>query len=65
MTKIDSIYKIPSLYHFTDQRNLPIIRELGGLYPMAELQKRGVKVPAPGGNEWSQDADTEGYGKPQ
>ncbi|MCO5064311.1 MAG: DUF4433 domain-containing protein [Rhizobiaceae bacterium] len=54
---IDSINEIPFFYHFTDRRNLPMIREAGGLYPIAQLEKMGLKVPAPGGNEWSRDAD--------
>ena len=54
---IDKLEKIPFLYHFTDRRNLSLIRELGGLYPMSQLDQRNVKVPAPGGNEWSRDAD--------
>jgi hypothetical protein len=45
------------LYHFTDRRNLPVIREMGGLYPLSQLNQENVKVPAPGGNEWSRDAD--------
>jgi hypothetical protein len=49
--------RISSLYHFTDRRNLPAIREFAGLFPLAELKRRGVTVPAPGGNEWSQEAD--------
>lgn len=53
----NQLLQIPRLFHFTDRRNLPLIRELGGLYPLEELLKRGVKVPAPGGNEWSRDAD--------
>ncbi|WP_064697204.1 DarT ssDNA thymidine ADP-ribosyltransferase family protein [Rhizobium aegyptiacum] len=53
----DPLKKIPYLYHFTDRRNLQLIRDNGGLYPLAELDRRGVKVPAPGGNDWSRDAD--------
>jgi len=49
--------RISFLYHFTDRRNLPQILELGGLYPLAELRRQGVVVPAPGGNQWSHDAD--------
>jgi len=49
--------RITLLYHFTDRRNLPSIREHGGLYPMTKLRKKNIKVVAPGGNEWSQDAD--------
>jgi len=34
-----------------------MIRQLKGLYSAASLKKAGWSVPAPGGNEWSQDAD--------
>src|SRR5271155_2825028 len=57
MTSIDPLDRITLLYHFTDRRNLPLIRELGGLYPLAKLKKKDVEVPAPGGNQWSHDAD--------
>jgi hypothetical protein len=57
MTPPDPLKRIPFLYHFTDRRNLDLIRELGGLYPLAELRRKGISVPAPGGNEWSWDAD--------
>ena len=50
---IDTLEKVPLLYHFTDRRNLPVIKEMGGLYPLAQLDQKKVKVPAPGGNEWS------------
>ena len=53
----DPLKRITLLYHFTDRRNLPLIREHGGLYPMTKLKKKNIKVVAPGGNEWSQDAD--------
>jgi ssDNA thymidine ADP-ribosyltransferase, DarT len=43
------------LYHFTDTRNLPSIRA-NGLLSMHELRQRRIIV-APGGNEWSLDAD--------
>jgi hypothetical protein len=49
--------KIPRLYHFTDRRNLDMIRQRGGLHPLADLTNQGVTVPAAGGNEWSRDAD--------
>lgn len=54
---IDSLEKIPVLYHFTDRRNLDLIRKHGGLHPRADLMNLKVEVPAPGGNQWSQDAD--------
>src|SRR5436853_7769546 len=49
--------QIPRLYHFTDRRNLDSIRAQGGLHPLSDLVKRGVIIPAPGGNQWSRDAD--------
>jgi len=54
---IDTLAKIPLLYHFTDRRNLPLIKEMGGLFPIALLDQKNINVPAPGGNEWSRDAD--------
>lgn len=54
---IDSLDKIPRLFHFTDRRNLDLIRMHGGLYPIDHLERKGVAVPAPGGNQWSRDAD--------
>lgn len=54
---IDTLEKVPLLYHFTDRRNLPVIQQMGGLYPLAQLDQKNVKVPAPGGNDWSRDAD--------
>jgi len=57
MTNVDPLGRITLLFHFTDRRNLRLIRKLGGLYPLAKLKKKEVEVPAPGGNDWSQDAD--------
>ena len=57
MANTDPLKRITLLYHFTDRRNLPSIREKGGLYPMAKLKKKEIEVIAPGGNEWSKDAD--------
>src|SRR5258706_254310 len=54
---VEHLKRIPRLYHFTDRRNLPLIRKYGGLLPLAELRRRGIEVPAPGGNEWSHDAN--------
>lgn len=56
----DPLGRIPKLYHFTDKRNLPSIRQSLGLLPLAVLNKDGVHVPAPGGNQWSHDADRRG-----
>lgn len=45
-----------TFYHFTDRRNLPQIRE-HGILSMAKLKAAAIKIPAPGGNQWSFDAD--------
>jgi hypothetical protein len=52
----DPLSQIRSLHHFTDSRNVPLIRELGGLYSRVKLKEMGVEF-HPGGNEWSLDAD--------
>lgn len=57
MPESDSLRRIPHLYHFTDRRNLSLIREMGALYPLAELENRGVAIPAPGSDEGSRDVD--------
>lgn len=44
-------------YHFTDQRNLPMIKQ-HGLLSVSELRAGKIKPAAMGGNDWSQDADT-------
>jgi hypothetical protein len=44
------------LYHFTDEENLPLIRQ-HGILPYTELVRRGIVPPKPGGNDWSRDAD--------
>lgn len=49
---------IGAFFHFTDESNLPSIKTNNGLYCLAQLQERGIKVPRPGGNEWSHEADT-------
>lgn len=54
---VEQLKRIPRLYHFTDRRNLALIRKHGGLLPLAELRRRGIEVPAPGGNEWSHEAN--------
>lgn len=48
---------IRNLFHFTDRRNLPSIKETGGLFSYAQLIEIGIEIPAPGGNEWSHEAD--------
>jgi len=56
MTKTDHLKRVGWLYHFTDSRNLPSIRELGGLWSTAKLREMGVEFHS-GGNEHSLDAD--------
>lgn len=50
-------FSVTTLYHFTDRRNLPSVRELGGLFSFAKLKEKQVAAIHPGGNDWSQDAD--------
>jgi hypothetical protein len=45
------------LYHFTDRRNLPSIRENGGIYSLAQLAELEVDIAASGGDENSQHSD--------
>jgi hypothetical protein len=48
---------IRSLFHFADRRNLPSIKKHGGLFSYAHLTEKGIEIPAPGGNDWSHQAD--------
>ena len=48
---------IKGLYHFTDLRNLALIREYGGLWSLEKLEEMGINIPAPGGDETSQATD--------
>jgi len=57
MSPKDPLTRITHLYHFTDRRNLEFIRKHNGLFPLEALRKMGITIPAPGGNEWSQDVD--------
>ncbi|ANV86914.1 DarT ssDNA thymidine ADP-ribosyltransferase family protein [Picosynechococcus sp. PCC 7117] len=57
MDEIIRKYNIDSVWHFTDKANIQSIKDNGGLLSHAELQSRGIQVPAPGGNQWSHDAD--------
>ncbi|MGY2737228.1 DarT ssDNA thymidine ADP-ribosyltransferase family protein [Sphingomonas sp. UYP23] len=61
MATIDEIVKFLTdnhkvFYHFTDRRNLTGIRQ-HGILSMHALRGGGLAVPAPGGNQWSLDAD--------
>ncbi len=59
MTPTDFLrrFSVPCVYHFTDERNIPLIRQNDGLLSLAELRRRGIEPPAPGGNDWSHEAD--------
>jgi hypothetical protein len=58
MASSDPLNQIKWLYHFTDSRNVPLIRKVGGLYSRARLQQMAeVDAFYPGGNEWSLEAD--------
>jgi hypothetical protein len=57
MDQIISRYKIEGIWHFTDRANIELIKQHGGLLSHAELMRRNVAIPAPGGNDWSHDAD--------
>lgn len=50
------LFRTRTLFHFTDTRNLPSIRQ-HGLLSWRELNARGISPTAPGGNDWSHDAD--------
>ncbi len=45
-----------TFFHFTDARNIPLIQQ-HGLLSRVEMARRGIQCPAPGGNQWSFDAD--------
>ena len=57
MQTVLSRYGIDRVWHFTDRSNIALIKEHQGLLSLAESRRRGVKVPVPGGNDWSHDAD--------
>jgi len=57
MTTPDPLNQIVWLRHFTDTRNLPLIRKLGGLYSRGKLKEMGVEGVIYGGNQWSLEAD--------
>jgi hypothetical protein len=44
-----------TFFHFTDTRNLDLIRKYG-LLSRRRANELGIKIPAPGGNQWSRDA---------
>jgi len=58
MEKILNKYpKFDGIWHFTDCSNIDLIIEQQGLLSLAELERRKIAIPMPGGNNWSHDAD--------
>jgi len=51
------LYGVSFFYHFTDVRNIDSIRSSRGLLSWAELNRRGIRTIALGGNDWSHEAD--------
>ena len=51
-------YNPLSFFHFTDSRNIPLIAE-HGLCALSEIRRKGIIIPAPGGNELSHKLDWE------
>lgn len=50
-------YEVQCFYHFTDTRNIDSIARAGGLFSLRELARQNINVAAPGGNNWSHEAD--------
>lgn len=57
MNTILAKYKFDGIWHFTDRSNLKLIQEHNGLLSLAEAERRDIKIPVPGGNDWSHGAD--------
>ena len=58
-------YAVRRFYHFTDERNLPSIRDQGGLLSRQELAARRILPVAPAGTAWmvaeGRDAGLDAY----
>lgn len=50
-------YNIACVWHFTDAANVGSIRQLGGIFSLRELDRRGIAIPAPGGDALSHQID--------
>ena len=57
MKSIIDKYKFDGIWHFTDKSNIELIVQNQGLYSLVDLKRKGIAIPAPGGNQWSHDAD--------
>ena len=51
-------HKIVKLYHFTDRDNLESIIKNGGLYSWMDCERKGIKIPKPGGGIISRQLDS-------
>lgn len=49
---------ITKLYHFTDRDNLQSIVDNGGLHSWADCEKKGIRIPKPGGDDLSRGLDS-------
>lgn len=61
MSDVDTLIQIllksrNTFYHFTDKRNIPLIRDTGLLSMRHQREAQRVAI-APGGNDWSLEAD--------
>lgn len=57
MKKIIEKYNFDGVWHFTDKSNVKSISQNGGLLSLGQLERKGITIPSPGGNQWSHDAD--------
>jgi len=48
---------VRKLYHFTDRSNIALIKKMGGLYSWDYLERKGVNIPKPGGDQLSRMLD--------
>lgn len=48
---------IQALYHFTDRRNLPSIRQYGGLYSWSYCEEHHIEIPVRSSNDLSRELD--------
>lgn len=55
-TILENFERFDAIWHFTDGSNLETIKQYG-LLALAEAGRRGIEIPAPGGNDLSQELD--------
>jgi hypothetical protein len=56
ISKMESSKQHSFLYHFTDERNFPLIKQ-HGLLTKNGMRSKGIWPEAPSGNQWNWDAD--------